>query len=239
MTGIPKHTTPNPETPSSSSTAGEQTFSGKIISHALAQLETFDAETDPEEIGHTRVGSFSKAEALLVAVGMKPASIADYYSKPWAENEKPPAIQNSSEAYCNVLQALGLFTATAVEMIRAKPDPLSPHERRVLSVCSVYAARSPLTLEELIATSRDDNKHQKLGLLLGYPPTSVDAFVHNQKVFASDIPNIDPAIAAFSFFTLSQEHSEQELAIAALWVNKIREISSTLYENAMRELSRP
>jgi len=185
----------------------------EMLSHeAVSLLENLDVDAHAEEIGHTRLGPAGKATALLVALGIKPAGVTDYYAiPPHSPGESPQALVDSSDEYTDILHKLGLHTATVVQYIEAKPDPLSPDEQRSLGIRSVYMAKTDQALDELTSATRKGDR-RGIGLALGYPPSSVESFISGRRVWPEDVEGVDAAVLAFNFFLLSPDNTNQEVA---------------------------
>lgn len=208
-------------------------LSGEAIDQvAVRKLEALDGHIDVERKGYWELSPRDKADALLAAVGAKPAALTFSMGGPFDADEPYQAPEDSSAEYVEILRELGLKVSTSLEVMDARPDLVRPDVPRRIGVRLVYMSRTDEGLQNIVEAGMRQDK-RGIGLALGYPRTSVDAFISGDRTFASNVADGDLAVGAFNFFTLSSDHHEEELAVAAEWADTVRRISPTIYDAAV------
>lgn len=206
----------------------------------VGRLEGLDLNINPENDDEV-LGALSaqdKAAALLVAIGEKPAALTLSWGKTYDASDPLVEPHDASVEYVDILHGLGLRTFVDLETMEAMPDPTRPSVARRLAVRTVYMARTEEELNRLIDASAK-NDRLAIGRALGYPETSIQAFVNgnNIKFPISLISDADPALGSFNFFALSSDNYEAELTVAARWAKAVRQASPAIYDAATNTAS--
>ena len=158
------------------------------------------------------IGSAQKANIILVALGLKPATDLSLFKN------------NDSEAV--VEEAL-----TKAGLVFADKGIGGEKQNKV---AKISIARDEETLNRLLALSPSKD-HEEYGRLMGYPETAVEAFV-NKKLL--DEPTERKLIAASGNIfpmKLSKDHWREEIEHLRTWNEAIKEYSLDTYEEAKGE----
>jgi hypothetical protein len=201
----------------------------------------------------------NKLELLLAAVGEKPASIVEFDSAEWTHGEPEPPFDDATyRQLLDIASKLGLhvlvaewtasITKSYQKLIDTRPNML-PDARQKLEEKmghgsmqknrELLVSRSAETLDKLASIDRLDphapeqRYDQRLGAILGFPPTAVQAYVEGRAISARQAGEQDPATLAFAQFAVSPENAATELETARRWAQSIKEVSPKIYEQVV------
>jgi hypothetical protein len=203
--------------------------------------------------GGTRV----KLELLLAALSEKPASMVEFDFVNWTHGEAEPPLDDAKYhqlveiarklgLHVHAIEQVGSQTENLQKLIDTRPD-MPPDTRQTLEARmgkgdmqknrSLLVSRSAERLDELKSihsldphTSQYD---QRLGAILGFPPTATKAYVEGSAISARQAGEQDPSTLAFAQFMVSPENATEELETARRWAQSIQEVSPKIYEQVM------
>jgi len=211
---------------------------------ALRELEAMPGSTRP------------KLELLLPALGEKPASMVEFDFVNWTYGETEPPLDDAKyQQLLGIARGLGLHvraieqtTSVTKELQRtidAMPN-MSPDTREKLEARmskgamqknrDLLVSRSVEVLDELEAALSDPTRSQydqRLGVILGFPPTATRAYVEGRTISPKEARIQDPATLAFAQFRVSPENAEVELETAQRWAQSVKEVSPAIYDEVM------
>lgn len=176
-----------------------------------------------------------KVSLLLTSLGDKPMGVAGVASPAWFQGEPEPPIDTEvTESVVTVAHHLGLNAHILERVSSGVNDGRVMHQRFQL----VTASHSNTLLEMADTAFEQKSNEDKwiLGQAFGYPPSAVEAYVHERGISPRTITN-DPELIAFAQFKLSPEHSQQELEVARGWASRVREISPAIYQMMLADSS--
>lgn len=183
------------------------------VTEALARLE-----------GVGSLSGIDKMNMLLVAEGLKPASLVEMYFEAGHNEYTEADYERDIELTQQVLGRLGLITK--VEM---NTDPVS----RQAIVMMAKDTGQLMELEKARNGSRDEGA--ALGTALGFPKTAVDAFVQGKDKMLTEIPTEikdDPA-RKFVGFVMSKDHWREEIEIGKRNAGLVKKIAPKLYDEVL------
>ena len=135
---------------------------------------------------------------------------------------------------------LTIFTDTQEEMLEEEENlkdiglkfkKIGQHEKNGRIVAKFSIANEKNDLNELLNTDPLVD-HEKFGLLMGFPPSAVKAFLDKKLMSMEDERKIleeNPDIV-FSNFRLSQDNGQAEIETLRRWSNAIKEATPDIYQ---------
>ncbi|MDQ5883395.1 MAG: hypothetical protein QG654_308 [Patescibacteria group bacterium] len=196
------------------------------------------------ESRNIKLGLQNKIVTLLTVDGVKPASFIHWMGQGIPESEiamktteEEQEVQNIKE----ILAGLGLSfdileTVTKVsehEYCRKTIFPISLDEEKVKDVME--------WLKNRYTSDGEHVDHVKIGQLLGFPKTSVEAFNSKQFITGKNLPmeiqntELGNFILGTSLFAFSKESFQEELEVYKVWMHTIKELSPTLYGEVIKK----
>lgn len=173
---------------------------------------------------------------LLVYLGVKSGAWAQIKSDAWRDGDEPKRIDASTRRTMEEsLKALGLFYFIEERDTTAGLWQPDDGRKRLNQIADIYIAKEQATLDDMILARKNDDS-KLLGLSLGYPKTAVEAFETDNKIFVSDLePKIQMSEAGqLTYFALSKDHWEDELAIVETWVSALKDHSQIMWNQLRR-----
>jgi len=163
-----------------------------------------------EKIKSLKTGFQQIAELILVLLGEKPATDLTIFTDTQEE------ISGEEEK----LKDIGL-----------KFKKKNQHEKNGRFVAEFSVAGENNNLNELLKIDPSVD-HEKFGLLMGFPPSAVKAFLDKKLMSMEDERKIleeNPSIV-FSNFRLSQANGQAEIETLRRWSNEIKEAAPDIYQ---------
>lgn len=160
-----------------------------------------------EAIRSLEIGSYPKAELVLIILGLKPATELDL--APW--NDPPEKVEEA-------LNAAGL----AYQTIERSYDDIV----RVDDWTTYLIAAKQQDVERL--AKLDPRKdHQEYGRLMGFPETAIQGFVTGSVLAGDEYPS-DPN--NIIHMTLSRDHWQEEVAHTRKLSDAIKTFAPEIYK---------
>ena len=186
----------------------------------------------------------SKIEALLVALGEKPATLYTFKSRTTLAGEEPGELNEAEySAYRNAISDTGTLIEVGADIVvdpdeetlkgtegalwaepnsASQTDSTVPKHRQVQR--TVFMAKTPEDLA-LIKEASAKNDFRLFGQAYGFPATSTDAYGQDNAISPSMLEGQDPAVLAFAQFGLSPDNWQEELSTAERWAEAIKAAS--------------
>lgn len=180
-----------------------------------------------------------KALILMVADGKKPATWQQETSEKWTEGDKETRITPERWQELNdIFDRLGL-----VSVVRTRLDDstfVQPKDgtHQWIELADIYLSKDRSRADRL-ASAVKSGDHRKIGILLGFPQTAVDAFISKNTMAVSEWPNstefVDEQSMKFLHHMLSKDNWEEEISYLPAFSQRIKEISEKTYQDRLKE----
>lgn len=161
---------------------------------------------------------------LLVATGHKRGAWIHLASDIWRAGDAGCAVSEEQvKRVSQALQSLGLHFQMRRRVTNAglwQPSEDESGRQRLNQLVDVLIARNDGDVRSLLEAVEGDLDHHALGMLLGYPATSVEAFLNNRRLSKRDIvvPSELEDAQAHTYFMLSHDHWREELSVVRQWL---------------------
>lgn len=169
---------------------------------------------------------------LLVYLGMKSGAWVDVHSSIWRQGEEAREVPVSTIRQIEgALKVLDLYYHIEDRITDAGLRQPDDHSRkRMHRIVDIYIACDQTTLDNIIL-ARKSNDHKLLGHSLGYPSTAVEAFGTDKSILVSSLsPKVQLSeTCQLTYFALSKDHWEEELAIVEQWIAAVKNSSTILW----------
>lgn len=205
---------------------------------ALENLEGENIQLDIQE----------KIAILLTCEGLKPASLVEWNGQDIPEektNVRTPEEEVAIEEIKTTLINLGLYFDSLETVIKVSEDEY----RRMTDFAVSKDQDKVSSVINWVRKNEEENRdiynidHHESGRNFGFPETAIEAFSKGSKfvLYPNDLPieiretELGRFILGTSLFTFSKEHFQEELKVYESWMNRIKEISPRLYDEAIKE----
>lgn len=163
-----------------------------------------------EAVKRLDVGVDHRAELLLIALGLKPASVVNVFEG----DRKAKVVENE-------LKALGFE-------VRVKPHGAQDEK---VDLVVAQSARVAEKLEQLSASE----DHKEYGEVMGYPRTAIEAFGDEEKALPYEEQETLTRDIPFFKIRLSREHAHDELKKVIRWNQKVFQYAPELIDEKYGE----
>jgi hypothetical protein len=184
-----------------------------IISPDIEKVKEYREQI--EKIKSLKTGFQQIAELILVLLGEKPATDLTVFTDTQEEvSEEEEKLKN-----------IGL-----------KFKKKSQNKKNGRFVAEFSIASEDNNLDELLKAAPSVD-HEKFGLLMGFPPSAVKAFL-DKKLMSSDEERKlfkENSDIVFSNFRLSQKDGQVEIETLRRWSNRIKEVAPDIYKKLKGE----
>lgn len=188
----------------------------------------------------------AKVSILLAFSGRKPVSFVDIEARRWplgaTKPEMRPEVTNRVNELTRLLEGIGL--SVDVDVHESEPHADGDTIERFNFIIS----KDPSFVVEMKKEARqyhvEQMNNRAVGLLLGYPPSAVEAFCHwradggheeNRKEYLLSVREIpDDSItredyASFVTYFLSKDNWREELESARVWSKTVLALSPNIH----------
>ncbi|MCC2630984.1 MAG: hypothetical protein K0S38_793 [Candidatus Paceibacter sp.] len=168
-----------------------------------------------------------KGYIILVYAGIKPATIFQMNNR---SGKKESNFEQEIEKLQSVLDTFRLSYAVQS----------SDRERKIVSF---FVAKDKETRDEFLAAYdgklRSPERDERLGTVLGFPPTAVEAFSHNEEniIREKDLPQDvrDSEEFVFKHFVLSKNNWQEEFEVVKKMAATVKAYAPNLYNTIINE----
>jgi hypothetical protein len=160
-----------------------------------------------EKIERLELGAIPRAEAILVLLGLKPAT--DFETYTWNDDWEKVA---------------SVLKNTGVEMDIQIPKG----EKNVTALFKI--AKTKEDLEKLLSLRPGD--HEKYGRLMGYPESAIKGYLNKQTMDDEKIPELNDLGLCFK---LSKANWQEEIKTIKTWNQIIKKFAPDVYRDLRPE----
>lgn len=191
-----------------------------------------------ERIENSKLGLEPKVDLILVKAGVKPASMLEVTVR---NGENVFLDKEGLEDVKAILEISGLAntitseeSSKELETIKILVSQDENHLQKLKEVADMLF--HPQQYPNLKDKEQWLDLQEKLGTLLGYPPTSIKGFLEENVMDRGNLPDDvqESEALAFGHFTLSKDHWTEELRQGEAWANCIKSLSPKLYAEMMK-----
>jgi len=157
----------------------------------------------------------AKGEIILILAGLKPATVISIYGD-----------KESAQSLAKKIEELGLIV---IEKENSPKEKIKKETYKFAVSLSREKAEQLLSLEP----SRDED-HKRFGLLMGFPPTAVDAFVEKSSILnLEEEKKLTEKLLPIFKFKFSTKNSKEELKVLEKWNSTIFKCAPWLIEDML------
>jgi len=174
-----------------------------------------------------------RGSVLLVHGNLKPSALVIMQGEIFPLTQEPVHVAPQSVSdFKTVLSELGLNHVTTVEVMENASGKSYEHGQEVMRI---FVARDQSTAEQLKVLFDDiQSHHTEAGLLLGYPESSVRAFLTDEMLDWDKLPASTAEVSETNMrllgHRLSKHNWRDEVKYLEQSGNYIRSISPTIYD---------
>ncbi len=174
---------------------------------------------------------------LLVYLGLKKGAWIQIKSDIWREGDVPKQVSPSSRTTIEeTLRMLSIkYQVQLRDMEYGPSSPENSKRARYYQIADFFIAKTENIVTDII-NGRKNNDDTLLGISLGYPKTAVDAFNTGDKIFVANL-SISVRLSEagqLTYFALSKDNWQDELAVVEEWVSAVKKNSGTMWQNLQK-----
>ncbi len=179
----------------------------------------------------------NKMELMLLYLGEQPVAWVEVCSRVYKNEEKDEVLNQQlgflKEQIVGALEKIGFVYQ--IEEFKIK------EEKKYNLGYDFLVSKNPKNLSRLLEVSKKKD-YKEIGLAYGYPESACEAFVNETCIEYKEIPKeekeklIKEGTFKFVTFRLSQSHWKEEIELIKRWQQRIKETSSRLYEEILKEV---
>ena len=169
-------------------------------------------------------------------LGKKPTAWISVQSEPWRAGCKPKTISDNVISNIeNVLKELNIFYKMELRVDNTGLAQPESGRERFNQICDILVSVDEKLINEL-SNSIKANNSMAIGLALGYPKTSVEAFVSGKKILRKDLEDKIrfSELGSFVKFALSCDNWQTEIKTVDNWLKELKKHSSIIHQGCRR-----
>ena len=185
-----------------------------------------------------QIKPIQKALILMVADGKKPATWQQITSEKWAEGSQetritPQRWQDLNEIFDN----LGLASVVRTRLDDSTFVQPKDSAHQWVELADIFLARDQSYATE-VASAVEAGDHAKIGKLLGFPKSAVDAFMSKNTLPISQWPisteTVDKSSMKFLNHMISKDNWKKEIAYLPDFSKRVKELSEKIYHDNLK-----
>lgn len=182
--------------------------------------------------------SEDKGSILLVAGGLKPSALAVVQGDVFSLSKNPIHVSvGILDSLRTILSSFGLRYLMTTEILENASGKSYPHGQEVVRV---FIAKDESVAKKLKEAFDDiKNHHAEAGLLLGYPPSAVEAFLTEDMLDWKDHPVSTSEVSELNMrilgHRLSKDNWREEVKYLEESGNYIKSQSTVIYEEITKQ----
>lgn len=173
---------------------------------SIPNKKTFEKGPAIEQVERLHLRAYAKAEVILIAEGLKPATEIDLHPE-----------DSSAKDIIDAAKKLGLVAMN------------HPNTKQIVIIAK--DTDTAITLSKIDA-SKD---HLLYGRLMGFPETAVQAFVGDKPMLSRRETDALTEGLVMNEMSLSRDHCADELPVLQRWDDAVKSRTQTVYEELYQE----
>ncbi len=191
--------------------------SSQNISEAIASLEDID------------MLAIDKAWILLVFAGLKPTALLTLESGIWADGEAEKQIDEKTWFNLQlILDQLAVKYSTHTSIMGGQKH---------MQIMNIFVSKKTRLIEE-VASAHEHGNDRLLGELFGFPPTAVQAFLDDDCLDPSALPqsttDVDFEAMKFLNHRLSKRNWREEVSYLPKYAEQVKQLSPAVYSQCVK-----
>ena len=177
--------------------------------------------------------------SYLVALDKKPTAWLVLCSDVWRDGESPKHVDRDRiETVKRVFEEVGIKYEIRIRVSDSGIYQPDEGRTRLNEICDVFISKDKNDISELIK-SIDNKDDCRIGMLLGYPKTAVDAFTDGSRIGRNELsPEVRYSeILNFVQFVLSKNNWQEEVGLVQGWVDELKSVSEITYLGCRRSFN--
>jgi hypothetical protein len=172
---------------------------------------------------------------VLVALGLKPATLIGLSSSSWRDGQSAHELCSAEVQHATeVVQAVGAASAPLLRTTSAGLPQRTSRPRRWRQMADFCVGKDQPSCDRLVAawpTKAEPIDHRALGEALGFPATAIDGFVNRTPVIDELVPLSVRLTDAWNcrIFKPSAAHWRDELIIKADYLYAVKAVSPEIH----------
>ena len=180
-----------------------------------------------------------KALILMVADGKKPATWQQIASEKWTEDKEETRITPERwQEVNNIFDKLGLVAAVRTRLDDSTFVQPKDGTHQWIELADILLSKDRSHANKL-ASAVASGDHRRIGVLLGFPQSAVDAFISKNTIAVSEWPSstesVDEQSMKFLHHMLSKDNWKQEISYLPAFSQRVKELSEKIYQDRLKE----